>query len=247
MDFSNTQKKDGIYYLSEEQSSFSDTYVAARKKENRILTDEEVTTLPYLKQYEWPLREKSTERFLQYIASKNKPLSILEIGCGNGWFSHKTASVSKKNQVIGLDVNNEELKQATRIFQNENLCFVYGDIFKIEVLFKQQFDLIVLNGSIQYFPNFKILNDTLLTFLKPKGEIHVIDSPFYKTSEIESARNRTLTHYTNLGLPEMAANYHHHETKHVSNFDILYKYERNIINKLLGKKDSPFSWYRYTK
>jgi len=247
MDFSTIPQKDNIFYLTEEQSDFSNAYVKVRKKENRILTDEEIAILPYLKKHEWPLREKSTERFLQYIAAKNKPLHILEIGCGNGWFSHKIAILAKKNKIVGLDVNSQELKQATRVFQKENLYFIYGDIFKIKGTLKQQFDIIVLNSAAQYFPDFKALLNTLLTFLKPEGEVHIIDSPFYKTSEIENAKQNTLTYYTNLGFPEMSKNYHHHEVSKIADFDILYEYKRNIINKILRKKDSPFSWYRLKK
>ncbi len=242
MDFSKSQKKNGVFYLTEENLVFSDVYIAVREKENRILSDKEVALLPYLKRYEWPLREKSTERFLKYIASKNNALQILDIGCGNGWFSHKTATVSEKHQVIGLDVNSEELKQATRVFQKENLQFVYGDLFEMESAFKEQFDIITLNGAVQYFPDFKVLLTSILSFLKPNGEIHVIDSPFYEKNQIVAAKKRTLNYYTQMGFPSMAANYFHHDISTIIDFQVFYHKKRSYLNRLLGKNDSPFPW-----
>ncbi|WP_052503433.1 bifunctional 2-polyprenyl-6-hydroxyphenol methylase/3-demethylubiquinol 3-O-methyltransferase UbiG [Lacinutrix sp. Hel_I_90] len=247
MDFSPFTPKQNVYYLTAENNTFSRLYLIVRDKEQRVLTDAQVKKLPHLNLYEWRLRKKSTERFANYIASKNTALKILDIGCGNGWFSNKIVEVSDGNEVIGLDVNREELEQAARIFHKTNLYFVYADIFKISEFFKAQFDIITLNGSIQYFENFDVLMSVLKSFLKPKGEIHIIDSPFYKASEISMAKERTKAYYTKLGVPEMAANYFHHSISEIKEFEVLYKYKNKIINKVLRKKDSPFSWYRYTK
>lgn len=245
MDFNTIFQKNNIFYLTEEKVNFSDIYVAARKKENRILTDEEVSILPYLKHYEWPLREKSTERFLTYISSKDNTLQILEIGCGNGWFSNKIATITQKNQVVGLDINSEELKQAARVFKKANLQFVYGDVFEIKSIFDQQFDVIVLNGTIQYFPEFKKLLTKLLSFLKPNGEIHIMDSPFYTKETTLAAKANTLSYYTAIGFPEMASHYFHHSYENIKYFKIMYCPPKHWFYKLLNRKDSPFYWVLY--
>ena len=247
MDFSQITQLQNVYYLTPEDASFSKYYLAVREKEQRILTDVEIRKLPYLEKNEWAFRVKPMERFINYIDSKNSALKILTIGCGNGWFSNKIAEVSAENQVIGVDVNRVELEQAARIFKKKNLTFVYADIFKVSEAFETKFDIITLNGAIQYFDDFKGLMTLLKSFLKPKGEIHIIDSPFYKTSEIPAAKERTKKYYTELGVPEMATLYHAHDLNLVTNFEVLYAYKRNILHKILGKKDSPFSWYRFTK
>ena len=247
LDFSHITQQQNVYYLTPEDASLSKYYLAVRKKEHRILTDAEVRKLPYIQRDEWAFRVKPTERFVNYITSKKSGLQILTIGCGNGWFANKIAAVSEENIVIGLDVNREELEQASRIFKKKNLRFVHADIFKVSSFFETKFDIITLNGAIQYFENFEELMKLLKTFLKAKGEIHIIDSPFYKTSEIGAAKERTKTYYTELGVPEMATHYHHHDENLVNNFDVLYAYKRNILHKILGKKDSPFSWHRFIK
>jgi ubiquinone/menaquinone biosynthesis C-methylase UbiE len=243
LDFSRITQQQGVYYLTPEDAGFSTHYLAVREKEGRILTDTDVRKLPYLQRDEWPYRVKSTERFLKYMASIETETYVLTIGCGNGWFSHKIAEVSKNYQVIGLDVNREELEQAARVFKRKNLHFMYADLFKVPASFHGQFDIITLNGAIQYFEDFHGLIALLKTFLTEHGEIHIIDSPFYATHEIEAAKERTKAYYENLGVPEMAKHYHHHDEKVVADFEIWYRYKRNIIHKILGKKDSPFSWY----
>lgn len=247
MDFGQYTQLNNVFYLTPEDSKFSREYLAVRKKEGRILTDDDVQKLPYLNRHEWPFRIKSTERFIKYITNKKKPMHALTIGCGNGWFAHKISQISNEIKVIGLDVNREELEQASRVFKDKNLQFVYADIFKAPDIFKNQFDIIVLNGAIQYFKDFKALISQLKSFLKANGEIHIIDSPFYKFSEIENAKRRTKVYYKKLGIPEMASNYFAHDEIFVKNFDRLYTYKKSIINKLLGKKDSPFTWFRLIK
>ncbi|KAB8151963.1 methyltransferase domain-containing protein [Kordia sp. TARA_039_SRF] len=189
LDFSRITQQEGVYYLTPEDAGFSKHYLAVREKENRILTDADVRKLPFLNRDEWPYRVKSTERFINYIATKKQPQTILTIGCGNGWFSNKIAEVSSENAIIGLDVNREELEQAARVFKKDNLYFIYADIFKIPASFHGKFDSITLNGAIQYFKDFEGLMQLLQSFLTENGEIHIIDSPFYKTNEIAAAKN----------------------------------------------------------
>ena len=183
-----TQKN--VCYLSEKKIEKETTYLAVREKEERILTDSEVAQLPFLKTKEWPIRKKSCSRFISYLNTKEKPLNILDLGCGNGWFSNQLASVSPNHFVIGLDLNSIELEQATRVFKKKNLQFVYGDIFKTKPLLLEKFDIIILNGVIQYFPDFDIVMTTLQSFLKPKGEIHILDSPFYEKEAIQGAKKK---------------------------------------------------------
>lgn len=247
MEFSHITPKQNVYYLTPEDPHFSKYYLAVREKEKRVLTDAQVMKLPDLKLYEWQLRKKSTQRFVNYINTKHGPLHILDIGCGNGWFSNKIAETSNVNQVIGLDINRVELEQAASVFNRKNLKFVYVDLFKNSSSFESQFNIITLNGTIQYFDNFKGLMALLRSFLKPEGEIHIIDSPFYQALELPKAKHRTKKYYTDIGVPEMASQYHHHDIALVKDFESLYKNQRNLIYKILRKKDSPFSWYRFIK
>jgi len=237
MDFSNFYSQNNVSFLTQKTSVFQDLYIAVRNQEERVLSDSDVALLPNLNNKEWYLRKKSAERFENYLSSKHSGLSILDIGCGNGWFSNILVNSSKNHHVVGLDVNVEELEQAARVFQSRNLQFVYGNIFELQQQFKKVFDIITLNASVQYFPDFKALLHVLENYLTRNGEIHIVDSPFYKTSELKKAQNRTVSYYEQLGFPEMASHYFHHNIADVKHFE----------TKFLRKKDSPFLWLRYTK
>lgn len=240
-------REKGICYLTEKTTSFSKMYCEVRLKENRILTDIEVKKLPYilssnLNANEWELRQKTSERFIKFLNTKPNNLHILDIGCGNGWFSNLMAI--NNNKVRGLDINSLELEQAARVFNKKNLDFWYGDLFKCHVHFKNKFDIITLNASVQYFPNLNQLISQLKLFLKSTGEIHILDSPFYTKKELLKAVERTEKYYKTLGLPEMAEYYFHHTMEVVQGFEIIYAPKKSIITTIFVKKDSPFIWLR---
>ena len=100
---------------------------------------------------------------------------------------------------------------------------------------------------MQYFEDFEELIQQLETFLKPKGEIHIIDSPFYKLSEIEAAKQRTKGYYQKMGVPQMSDYYFHHSVALLKEFKVLYKPKNSIVSKMFQKKDSPFMWLLYVK
>ena len=237
-----------VVYYNQPNNDFSDLYIKVRKKEARFYSEEEIKKLPDLKSnhnhyLEWQSRKKSAIRFVEYLKNKNKLLKIVDVGCGNGWFSNLMSTV-EKTEVIGLDVNLTELKQATNAFQKENLTFVYANLFEKTKLNAQKFDIIVFNSSIQYFENLAQLFQIATDLLSPNGEIHIIDSPFYKKKDILRATRRTLDYYTKLGYPEMTKNYYHHKLDDIKGFEVLYKPKCTLVKKLIGIKDSPFYWYK---
>jgi ubiquinone/menaquinone biosynthesis C-methylase UbiE len=241
-----------VIYLTKEIPFFSEKYIKVRALENRVLSDSQVKQLPFISKdhphyNEWQLRQQSTQRFIKYLEQKKESLTLLDIGCGNGWFTHKMAAVNTQNIVDGLDINKLELEQAVRVFRQKNCTFYYGDLFKIDDAFNKKYDIITLNASVQYFKNFETLLAKLLTFLSPKGEIHILDSPFYKFQEIEAAKKRTQEYYKKMGIPEMSEFYFHHPIEVLKDFDILYTPKKSIFKKILKKQTSPFYWVRYIK
>ena len=110
------------------ESNFEEIYIASRQSENRIYTDEQVAQLPFISPHhihydEWQARKRSSDRLKNYLENKNKPLSILEIGCGNGWLSAKLAAL-KNSTVTGIDINKTEVSQAREVFSGmTNISF----------------------------------------------------------------------------------------------------------------------------
>src|ERR1700688_525276 len=106
--------------ISISESNFEEIYIASRQSESRVYSDEQVAQLPFVEPShihydEWQSRKRSSDRLKNYLENKNKPLSILEIGCGNGWLSARLVAI-KNSTVTAIDINRTELNQARRVF-----------------------------------------------------------------------------------------------------------------------------------
>ena len=239
--------KTDLIYLSE-PVEFDRDYIAVRSLEKRVYSDEIVTRLPILprehKQYaEWQCRVDSTQRFLAWYEQQTFK-HVLDIGCGNGWFTNQLERAQQ--HTTGLDINEEELRQAHRLFANNRLQFVYGDLF--EPIFKPaSFDLIVLNACAQYFSDFDALLNTLRGYLKPGGTIEIFDTRWYDADEVKAAAARTLEYYQGLGHPQMAQHYHHRSWAELRNVNHEVRYQPKSglaarLSRLAGTHTSPFPW-----
>lgn len=247
-------KDEGVFILSPINSKFEDIYLNVREKENRIYSQTELILLPFASssnphKKEWDLRTKSFLRFKEYLEVKKQGLNILDLGCGNGWFCGQLSKCFNHNFYC-VDVNLTEMKQGRKVFNSENIKFVYADIFNAEIP-QSSFDIITVNAAVQYFPDLKRLIERLLTLINDKGEVHILDSPIYSMSVSLTAKKRTMDYYLVLGFKEMAENYFHHTWNELSDFkfETLYYPDslKNKIKRLVFQKDSPFPWIKITR
>ena len=245
----NIPKEKGVYHLSQINKEFEDAYLKIRAKENRIYSDEGLIELPFTTpsnqhHNEWELRVKSFNRFQKYLLRIDNTLSILDLGCGNCWFSGRL-SRSTNHHFFCVDINLSELEQGARVFKDSKIEFIYANIFD-DQLPLNFFDMIILNASIQYFPALNKLIEKLLRLSKTNGEIHILDSPFYSHSEVKSARQRTVKYYESMGFPEMSKRYFHHTYQDLSEFNYCVLFNPQSLKvkalKLFFKKDIPFPW-----
>ncbi|WP_341225352.1 methyltransferase domain-containing protein [uncultured Arcticibacterium sp.] len=245
-----TEQSNGVYQLSA-YSPHESFYLKLRTKEGRVLSDDLVKKLPDLPKNnplfsEWQLRKDTQKRFCGYLKKKRRPLKILELGCGNGWFSSKMAEI-KGVEVLGLDLNLLELEQAQRLFGNERVEFAYGNIFE-NIFEKESFDMVVINAAIQYFPSVSELFTVFFEIMKSHGEIHVLDSPFYKEEQISEAKERSLEYYKSQDCTEMANFYFHHGFQDLKPFSPTYRRTKfYFLKKVLRKKQNPFVWAIFRK
>jgi len=233
--------KNGVFYLTPSSADFEQAYNSVRSKENRMLTDEQVCELPFPKETsphadEWKKRLGTIDRFEKHL-QQLKPSRILDIGCGNGWF---TALMAKSGaEVFGLDVGKLELEQASRCFANANTHFVCCTDW--EKLPADYFDCITFNASIHYFELTPDFWASLYRILKPKGEIHLLDSHIYDQSESDSAKGRSRDYFERMKVPEAAEYYYHVSWENIpENRQIRYA-PNKFLNKFF-KNRSPFPW-----
>ncbi|MEL6867675.1 MAG: methyltransferase domain-containing protein, partial [Bacteroidota bacterium] len=241
MDFlANFPQQNKVYYLSPHSAEFESAYLDIREKEGRVHSDEQVLQLPRVAKnhphaQEWKVRIQSLNRFMDYLKKHAIKGRVLDLGCGNGWFTRYLMEISGV-EILGADINRLELEQAARLFNRENGHFAYGDIFA-ESWPTQYFQLIVLNSCIQYFPNLKALMDRLMTLVHPHGEIHILDSPFYAPTAVPAAQVRSRAYYEQMEVLAMTDYYHHQSWEELQAYSpaILYRPNswRTKISKLL--------------
>jgi ubiquinone/menaquinone biosynthesis C-methylase UbiE len=239
---------DGIFVSTLSETKFNDfekQYLNIREKEKRVLTIDEIKQLPFVAKSSsdyglWKIRRKSIRRVLNYIQKKKKSLKILDIGCGNGFFTNMLSKPN--NTVVGVDINLLELKQAAEAFPNKSIIWYYADILN-EKLPEQNFDMITFCGSFQYFENPVALLEICKTLLNSSGEIHIIDSPFYTEVNKQSAKKRSLDYFKSMCVEPMSNYYHHHTLNVFDKYNYQFKYKPlRFINKLYRINDSPFPW-----
>jgi 2-polyprenyl-3-methyl-5-hydroxy-6-metoxy-1,4-benzoquinol methylase len=185
------------------------------------------------------------DRFLNYLSGKNKKLNILDLGCGNGFFSNLMAL--KGHTVTGVDVNLPELKQAATVFKSSGIKWYYLDILQEEIP-AGKFDIITFCCSFQYFNQPAGLLKRCQELLSDSGEIHIIDSPFYNETTRETARANSAEHFKSLGIGSMSGYYHHNTYEVFKGLDYNFKYRPgSLFSKLLRIKDSPFPWIMIPK
>ncbi|MEL7534363.1 MAG: methyltransferase domain-containing protein, partial [Bacteroidota bacterium] len=203
----------GIHIRSKISLQFEEIYLKVLRKENKIISDAEVRELPNtffynLHRQEWEMRAKNHQRLMRYLKKLGRPLKIMDLGCGNGWLTYQLASIPDA-EIWGVDINLSSLQQARRVCTQTNVQIAYGDIFE-NIFEEASFDLIILNQTIEFFPNLTQLINRCRHFLQSNGEIHIVDSPLHLEKELDSARQKTLHHFEVLGVPEMSVLYFHH-------------------------------------
>lgn len=197
-------------------SDFSAIYHRTRAKEGRLLPDGVVVDLPEHEggqhRSEWLARKADLRWLLAHM--KNGPLTVLDIGCGNGWMSTRLARAG--HHVVGVDPHAEELHQAARVFGAERQWWVRAELQRLRPIPKC-FDRIVFASSIQYFKDAPQLLAQWSFALKNDGAIVILGSPLYRNEEERAAAQaRSLAHYAGIGAPDMIDRYHHHALAEVS-------------------------------
>ena len=224
-------------------------YLRLREKEGRLYSDDIVASLPRIPAghrfaAEWRARAKSASRLTRYLSARPGLLSILELGCGNGWLSNLLSKAG--HIVLGMDQNRHELKQAARVFrERSHLAFFEADIFSAPFHYAC-FDVIILASALQYFEDLTALISVLSNYLRPTGEIHILDTPLYLDNELDVAIIRSEQYYLSLGFPEMASQYFHHRASDLQTLNpkVLYQPQSWTLRlkRLTGQDDSPFPW-----
>ena len=84
-----------------------------------------------------------------FVDNINKEDVVLDIGCGNGALTYDLAKKAK--EVIGIDIEEKNIKFANKNYERENLKFTIGDSTKYK--FNKKFDVVILSNVLEHIEN----------------------------------------------------------------------------------------------
>lgn len=125
-------------------------------------------------------------------AELKKGANVLDVGCGQGFFSSLFADEGMAT--LGVDLSPEGIQSASRTYGRKGLNFVAADIFSFRA--DESFDL-VFSRSCSLYNSSQIVSDrsttdTLLRFVRPNGVL-VVD---YHTTFSPRKHSRDWLHHS---------------------------------------------------
>lgn len=110
--------------------------------------------------------------FFEERASKTDFKSILDVGCGVGYLTHRLASYGVN--VTGIDLSRRSIEIAKANF--DGVEFILGDVVEVPV---GEFDLVVANMVLMDYPDLRSLTEKIARSLRPGGTfLATIPNPY---------------------------------------------------------------------
>jgi 2-polyprenyl-3-methyl-5-hydroxy-6-metoxy-1,4-benzoquinol methylase len=103
-----------------------------------------------------------------FCALENK--RILDIGCGNGFYTIEFAKVA--DFVIGIDINKQSIDQAISLSKEQkisNVVFKCSDIEKLKL--NEKFDIVIMIEVLEHLPDIKNILKKIGYWLKDGGNL----------------------------------------------------------------------------
>ena len=119
-----------------------------------------------------PIQESPLDMFpiLKNLDLNNS--SIIEVGCGTGWFTNFLAYHFEPKKLIGLDFSSTSIEQAQKVSKklNTDVQFVVADLFEYEP--STTFDIVISVGTLHHTKDCLGAIEYFCTqYLKPEGHI----------------------------------------------------------------------------
>ena len=117
-------------------------------------------------------RERYCLPYIKDFLDMAGPISILEVGCGDGGNLLHFAKIGY--EVVGVDISANRINDAKSFFEQENANakFICSDILKLNG-YKSYFDLVICHDVIEHIGNKQEMLSRIECFLKPKGLLFI--------------------------------------------------------------------------
>lgn len=170
--------------------------------------------LPFAKATErlakmWQIRAQSYQTLVDNVVNplvkeKKRPLTILDLGAGNGWLSNQLAQQGHQLATIDLTINMFD-GLGTHHFYETSFLPVQAEFERLPFL-PQQADLIIFNASFHYATSYEKTLAEALRLLRPGGQVVVMDTAVYHnpTSGQQMVQEREAAFQQQYGFPSNA-------------------------------------------
>jgi SAM-dependent methyltransferase len=141
--------------------------------------------------WQWSIRSHT----FKYIASRILPalsnrvsraLTVLDLGAGNGWLSHRLAHLGHHPIAVDLQTNAfDGLGAAVHYMHSLPKLFprFQAELDRLPFA-NDQFDCAIFNASFHYSENYELTLAETIRCLRPGGTIVIADSPSYSREEV---------------------------------------------------------------
>lgn len=140
--------------------------------------------------WQWAIRAR-TYRYIErkilpaMIAGRSGPLTVLDLGSGNGWLSYRLASNGHRPIAVDICTNSfDGLGAAVHYRYALPMLFPRFRAELDRLPFRSgQFDCAIFNASFHYSENYDLTLAETIRCLRPGGTIIIADSPSYSREE----------------------------------------------------------------
>lgn len=152
----------------------------------------------------WRVRRASYKNLLRVLSSAAGFSTILDLGAGNGWLSHRLSGLGHCCVAVDWLDDEQDGLGAGRLYSTDFLC-VQADYDQLP-LAPGQFNVVIFNASLHYSADIAASLQHARRMLSPGGTIAVMDSPTFRS---ERAGRRMIAEMeerfvTNYGLTRLA-------------------------------------------
>ena len=186
------ERVDGIWHflLPERATLFEQfirDYEAIRRAEGRISADTAYyRALPHFDlsgrmQADWRIRAASFDVFIAQVLlpleRSVSPLTVLDLGAGNGWLSHHLSR--RKHTLFAVDLMTNDFDGLGCFRYYEHSFTPTQAEFEHLPFANASTDMVIFNASLHYAVDLPATLAEALRTLKPDGRLVVLDSPIY--------------------------------------------------------------------
>lgn len=112
-------------------------------------------------------RERALFIFKQVI--QERPSSILDIGCGRGFYTNKLSSIPSVKMIVGLELNDLYLSEAKKGCLSPKVTYFNQDFYLWKN--KKKFDLIIMSEILEHLADDKLALKKAVSLLNENGKI----------------------------------------------------------------------------